>query len=537
VGRIKRAVRGRRRDERGAVLIFTAVSMVVLLWAGAMGVDIGFSVFGSRQAQAMADTAAVDLARYINIADQQCLNCNGAVQSYLNGKLANVLTDNASHATLTVTPGLWLNGAWSIPALGCAPTFPPAVNPCNAVKVTAAQSVPQIFFGGFNVLSGHSGSTAGGATAAGTTIAAVTPEAGFSIGSFLLNINSQQSAVLNAVLGPLDSSANVTAVGYDGLANTSVTINQLITASGGLLTPSNVMTTTLTGAQWLAIWTDAVSNQVAQLNCGSAPTPDPCNAGTALSALGFSGSSVQLCQLVSVNGSTCANGALSTPALSASLNVLQMLTTEAELANGTSALDVTSALSITGVTTAKLYLTLIQPPAVRFGLVGTTAKTAQLQADLQLTLPTLGVLDIPLTAASGTATLKAVNCTNNAFASTKIAATTTTATAAVTLAGASVATLNISGYSGGPVSFGAGVVPPTATTAAADSNPITVGTNGPIPTFTATTANYNLPVVNNLLTSLLPPVLGPILQAAGVTVGGAEVATLSANCGAVSVVQ
>ena len=37
--------------------------------AGAMGVDIGFTVDGSRQAQAMADTAALDMARYINIAD------------------------------------------------------------------------------------------------------------------------------------------------------------------------------------------------------------------------------------------------------------------------------------------------------------------------------------------------------------------------------------------------------------------------------------------------------------------------------------
>ena len=147
------------------------------------------------------------------------------------------------------------------------------------------------------------------------------------------------------------------------------------------------------------------------------------------------------------------------------------------------------------------------------------------------------MLDIPLTAASGTATLKAVNCTDNAFASTKIAATTTTATAAVTLAGASVATLSISGYSGGPVSFGAGVVPPTASTAAADSNPITVAPTSTAPTYTATTANFNVALVNSLLTSILPGVLGPILQAAGVTVGGAQVATLSADCGAVSVVQ
>ena len=151
-----RSLWGRRRDERGATLIFTAICMVALLGAGAMGVDIGFSVDGSRQAQAMADTAALDMARYINIADQQCVGCNGAVQTYLNGKLANVDTDNASNAGLTVTPGLWHNGAWSVPSLGCAPTTPPAVNPCNAIKITATQTVPQIFWGGTNTLAARS---------------------------------------------------------------------------------------------------------------------------------------------------------------------------------------------------------------------------------------------------------------------------------------------------------------------------------------------------------------------------------------------
>ena len=262
--RIRGSLRRRRQDERGATLIFTAISMVALLGAGAMGVDVGFSVQGSRQAQAMADTAALDMARYINVADVQA-----DPVGYLNGKLPQVDTDNASNAGLTVTPGLWLNGAWSVPAT-CAPLTPPAAHPCNAVKVTATQAVPQIFWGGFNTLAARS------------TIAAVTPEAGFSIGSFLANFNSQQSGVLNAILGPLGTSANVTLLGYQGLANTYVTVNQLVTASGGLLTTSNVMTTSLTAAQWLAVWNDAVANQVGQLNCGSSPTPNPCNASTAL---------------------------------------------------------------------------------------------------------------------------------------------------------------------------------------------------------------------------------------------------------------
>jgi uncharacterized membrane protein len=534
IKRIRRSLRRRRRDERGAVLIFTAISMIALLGAGAMGVDMGFSVYGSRQAQAMADTAALDMARYINVADQ-----GSNPVGYLNGVLTNVDTDNASNATLTEVPGLWQNGTWTPEGLNCAATSPPSTHPCNAVQVTASQAVPQIFWGGFNVLNGHAGSTL---TTDRSSIAAETPESAFSIGSYLTTLGSpsQQLGVLNAILGTLGTSVNLTTAGYQGLANTYVTINQLVTASGGLLTTSDVMTTSLTGSQWLAIWSDAVANQVGQLNCGSSPTPSPCNASTALSALDFSSStSAELCQLVSINGSSCSNGTLSTSALTAGLDAMQMLTTEAELANGTSALNVQSALGITGVTAAQLYLTLIQPPQVAYGPVGTTASTAQVQADLKLTLPTYGVLDIPLTAASGTATLKTVACQYNSMASAKIGVTTTTNTAAITLAGVSVATLSISGYGPNPqIPFSPTSVPPTASTASPPpaSNPFTVPNLAPY---------YNVPSYNGLSTSspaysvltTLAGSLVPVLQASGVAVGGAQVAYLSTNCDAVSLVQ
>ena len=88
---------GRRASEQGATLVFTALSMVLLFWGGATGVDVGFTVYGSRQAQAMADTAALDLPRYLSYADT--LSSITAVQSYLNTKLANVLTDNGSGRT------------------------------------------------------------------------------------------------------------------------------------------------------------------------------------------------------------------------------------------------------------------------------------------------------------------------------------------------------------------------------------------------------------------------------------------------------
>ena len=520
--------------------------MVLLLWGGAFGVDLGITVVGGRQMQAMADTAALDMARYIDIADwSPTINGvpNGAGPSaqYLNGKLAYADTDNGTSATLSETPGVWLNGNFTPQGskvlvgkvnetVFCYNYSPKLPQPCNAIKVTATQTVPQIFAGGHPTVSRSS-------------IASVAPEAGFGIGSYLASFNSQQSAVLNALLGTWGGTASVSLVGYQGLANTSVTINQLITASGGLLTSSNVLTTSLLGSQWQAIWSDAVANQVAQVNCSSTPTPLPCSASTALSALDLTAStSVSLCQLVSINGSTCSGNlsTLSTAALSASLNVLQMLTTEAEVANGTHAIDLGTSLGITGVSDAKLTLTLGQIPQVAFGPVGTTASTAQLTTDLQLNDGLPGIIDIPLSAAQGTATLTTLTCAYNSMTATDIQPTTTTVTGNISLAGVVLASISVSGVNSGstsPLGYGPSVVPPTATTAAGPptnpqgpTNPLAVGTTTP----TLTTGTL---VVGTLSGSVLNGVVGPILQAVGVSVGNAEVADLSTNCGSVSLVQ
>ena len=77
----------RSRDERGATFVLTAICMVLLMWGGAMGVDLGFTVATTRQAQAVADTGALDVARYINLAN--ALTSLAASNTYLSGKLAN----------------------------------------------------------------------------------------------------------------------------------------------------------------------------------------------------------------------------------------------------------------------------------------------------------------------------------------------------------------------------------------------------------------------------------------------------------------
>src|SRR5580698_5705145 len=162
----------RNRGERGATFVLTAICMTLLLWGGAMGVDLGFTVTSSRQAQALADTAALDLARYINLADFQSGATN--YSNYLNGKLANIQSDNnAGNVTFSATGEYWSTTApvgWTIPKTGCYRQSPPLAIPCTAVLVTAQENVPRIFVGG-------------SASVGRSSLAAVTPEDGFSVGS------------------------------------------------------------------------------------------------------------------------------------------------------------------------------------------------------------------------------------------------------------------------------------------------------------------------------------------------------------------
>jgi hypothetical protein len=111
----------------------------------------------------------------------------------------------------------------------------------------------------------------------------------------------------------------------------------------------------------------------------------------------------------------------------------------------------------------------------------------------------------------------------------------------LTLLGVATAqgTLSIAGVTNGTTSFSGpalppATVPPTAATATAGTNPETVGSHTPTMTFSAAGgANASATATMGVLAT----VLGPDLQALGLTIGGADIEALSANCGTVSLVQ
>ena len=110
---------------------------------------------------------------------------------------------------------------------------------------------------------------------------------------------------------------------------------------------------------------------------------------------------------------------------------------------------------------------------------------------------------------------------------------TTTAALGVTLGGSSLVTLNFAGANTTGFSYPAGVVPPNSSTdsGANPSNPRQLGSSDPTPTISGASGQWT-----SLVGPLMAPldaILGQVLQAAGVTVGGANVADLGLDCDAI----
>ena len=374
------------------------------------------------------------------------------------------------------------------------------------------------------------------------------------------NYDSQQTAVINDILEQLGgSSVNLTAVGYQGLANTYVTLNQLISASGTVLSPYTVMTSSLNGDGLATLLSDAVQNQQQSGMC-STGTTEQTNAEQALSTLEGDltngPASLQLCALISIDGSTCGTYQSTPPTpptyaqMSTGINVLQVLTTAAELANGTSGITVNlvGALGLTGFTQASLALQVVHPAQIAYGPVGTVttptagcppasgtatcATTAQVTGTLTVSVGGYNGIAIPFTAATGTATFNAAVCAWTGHQSTTLDAMTNTAALSLTLGGSSLVTLNFAGASTTGFSYPAVFVPPTSSTdsGASPSNPRQLGTSDPTPTISGASGQWTL--VGPLLAPL-DAILGQVLQAAGVTIGGANVADLGLDCDAI----
>ena len=306
----------------------------------------------------------------------------------------------------------------------------------NAVRVNLSEPQPTPFGTGFSLFGAtFSGKNAGSLYASAT--AAQQPLGAFSIGSTLASLNTSSSTLLNPLLsGLLGSSVNLTAIGYQGLAQTQVSLANLEVAAG-VNNLQSLLSLSTNAAGLKTIFAAAVN----QANPSVANTITGLTLGTTQSTQSVSLSNI-LGNIATGLNPTVTDAAGAVPFV----NALDLLMALGQAAAGTSAnqyyqINIPAAVSINGVTSVAAFVNLeqlMQPSTL--GPVGTTQSTAQINLHLRLQVSPTAVtsllssllgalanlnayinLGIDIKVAAATGTLSAITCPRVAGASSPTA--------------------------------------------------------------------------------------------------------------------
>jgi uncharacterized membrane protein len=514
-------------DERGSILILATVGIVVAMIAAALAVDLGRLASDKRDDQKIADLAALDAARNLSSAAAACsaAQASAARNGYNSLSCAAVVLGHVDSLTKVFSAG----GA------------------NDAVQV----SVRSNFSTAFPFVGGPS-------STGGKAVAAVKSQAGFSIGSSLGNFSSADNVVLNKVLGKLfnnPGAVSLSAVTYQGLAGSTIKLGDLA-AQLGFGSVDTMLTSTVTLGQLLTATGTVLSNSNTILGASV----------TGLASLVLSGtSSFKLGDII-----TAQQG--SGVAASTGINVLDLITGSAELANKSHLVDVGTSMTlpVTGVGSlaTKLSLTVIEAAQTYIGPVGGSVKTAQVSETLTPNLNAnalgLGLLtvsgDIPvaLTSAGATGTLNSITCTSPQGIGVGVSATPVTTSVSTTLTvsslGIPVASVKVGPASADSASATNSVsfsypaeFTPTASPKSTPAVPPGLALTGgqisvtllgllPLGITASNIAAAVLGIVNNTVTAVSNQVLSPTFAAMGLKLGQVDVAALKdafnpATCG------
>jgi len=380
-------LRDRRRGEDGVVAIVVAIiTCFTLIPMAALAVDIGVQRVARRDAQAVADLVAMDLARQLD----------GRTVSQLSGTLQTQANKSAARQGAT--------GFTITPQLGTLGTYDPN-NPDNyfvamsastgvptAVKVTVAGSVK------FTIQADKNGSVTR------TAVAKSTSDACFRMGSFAARVSTSGS-LLN---GLINDSLNLSVVGYEGLASSNIKLGDLA-AKLGAGTPDQLMA--LDNVSLGTLFSAAAD--VLQTNGGSSANVTLLNTIAGASFSGVTSTHVKMSDLLDLTESTGSGSAFAS-----SINLYDLLATTAFVANGSNFLAIPNlTVGIPGLApnmvTANLKV--IQGPQESCGSAGTTLSTSQVTLNLNVNLPStgisLGILGILTTSSTLTATVNLASAT------------------------------------------------------------------------------------------------------------------------------
>ncbi|WP_281289819.1 pilus assembly protein TadG-related protein [Nocardioides rubriscoriae] len=353
----------RRRclDERGSVAILAAVMSLVLVMMTSFVVDLGMQRIVRRDMQALADVVSFDMSRQLDGRRASVVLASASWQAALTASVAR------NSSTLGATPSVTAE-VGEVSDSGVFTVFTGTDIP-TAVRVTASSSV------GFSIPV-----IASRGSATRSAVATQRRQACIKLGSYAASVQSGQSALLSSLLSQLG--VNITAVGYQGLATSTVSTGALATALG-LGSPTQLTTATVTYGQLVSA-AATVLNQ----SGNSAAAATLTSLSTTLGA--------QASQVVNV-GTLIGVAAGSSSALAANLNVLDLVAGGAFLINGSSLLSVPGLGANLGLLNATTSLSLIEGARTKCGFRGsTTVDTSQAHLVVQGGINPISLVDAPL---------------------------------------------------------------------------------------------------------------------------------------------
>lgn len=355
-----------------------AFFLSLALVLGALAVDLGHLFWTKRELQKAADLASLSAVTDLSNADDIARKIAEA----------NGLDAHLSGSTLTATVGVYDETNRSFASGG-------EVTSQNAVEVTINRSEPYFFLPGSQALQAKA-------------VAVRTPIASFSLGTFLGRVDAQSSPVLNAVLGGLLGGAvSLDILGYQGLAAANVSLMGLSTGLG-LGTVNELLNANVTIGELLDATIAALTAKGDAVSLTAAGTLGTVKASVS-SAL-----SLRVGDLLKVDQNN------PEAAASAEVNVLQLLTLGAQVANGGVALDLGGVgLNLGALLNLGLKLQLSGEPDIAIGPARqdtsgnwvTRAHSGQVGVDLDLSvLGGLVHLPIRVEAAAADAELIGARC-------------------------------------------------------------------------------------------------------------------------------
>lgn len=383
---------GRRRDEKGAILVLSTVGLVLAMIAAALSIDLGTLAQSAREDQKVADLAALDAVRVLP----------GTFDQSQIGSVTQAAKDSALRNGFSFTsPGYNLLVEWGPSNTGPFTSLPAELGTATAVRVTATSPHENAF----PFVSGPD-------TVSRKAVAAKKDVAGFTLGSSLANVNSTTSSLLNPIVGSmLGSTVNLSLVSWQGLASGSVTLSALqaeLAAMGfNVGSVSELLDANLTLAQLYQATANVMTKNGDTANAAVFNT---------LKVNAVTATTIKLGRMITVE-----QGAESAAA-GAQLNLLQLVTGSAQLANGTNMISVSDlGISVPNALSVGMTLKVIEGTKIYIGPAGAGPHVTTGQVELILTpqvdilnllglVKVTGLFPVDLHAAGATGTLKSVAC-------------------------------------------------------------------------------------------------------------------------------